>query len=105
MKEYIYQTDGKERYVGNYDREKNMFTTERKYSKHYMRKYKAWGLDKGLLEKYKAKNVKIVIVDTENKKRYETYTNVFIEKGITNEYWEHLQQVFLPLEHFRVSDI
>ena len=99
-KVYITQEDNKKRNIGTYDTEKNLFLSVRSYSRHFMRKYQGYGLDKKVLVDLVSKNSRIVIFDEELNIRYETTAKIFWNKKIENHYWKHNTQCFMSILYF-----
>ena len=83
----------------SYERE---FTSHRRKSKHLFKKLNAWGLDGKAFEKIQERGGKIVIIETEEKKRYTTWPSMFEKFGAWFEFGSHGKQIFLPLEYWEV---
>jgi hypothetical protein len=69
-------------------------------SKHLLRKWNAWGIDKAVVDSLIRNGIKQIIVhEKEENIDYETSVKDFVEKGIKEDFG-HGDQIFLSLENF-----
>jgi hypothetical protein len=70
-------------------------------SKHLLRKWDAWGIDKTVMDNLIRNGIsKIIIHEKEEDFDYETSVKDFVEKGIEEDFG-HGKQIFLPLVNFQ----
>jgi hypothetical protein len=96
----ITQEDKIDRNIGTYNKSSNTFTSIRHYSRHFMRKYEGWGLDKETIEILAKNNSTIIIIDVENHIKYIVNANIFLQKGIEANFKSHKKQLFLNKNQF-----
>jgi hypothetical protein len=71
-----------------------------KKSKHLLRKWNAWGIDKAIVDSLMRDGVqKIRVHEKEENIDYETSVKDFVEKGVEGDFG-HGKQIFLQLEYF-----
>ena len=76
------------------------FTKRVKKSKHLLRKWDAWGIDKTVLDTLMKKGIQdVVITEAEENIIYSASVKDFEEKGIQADFG-HSKQIFLPLTNF-----
>ena len=81
------------------------FSKKVKKSKHLLRKWEAWGMDKKVLDDLVCNGVqKVIIHETEENKDYIVTVKDFAEKGIEADFG-HSSQVFLPLVYFNRDNV
>jgi hypothetical protein len=84
----------------------DVFCRNVKKSKHLLRKWNAFGIDKAVLDNLIRNGIqKIKVHETEEDIDYETSIKDFVEKGIEAEFANCGKQIFLPLENFDKKDI
>lgn len=72
-------------------------------SKHLLRKWNAWGIDKSVVDSLVRDGIqKIIVHDKEEKINYEISVKNFVEKGLEADLG-HSMQIFLPLEYFDMT--
>lgn len=99
----IKESNGVKKVIGVYDDITNEFTTQRNGSKHLLRKYNAWAIDKKLVETLLVpKKALIVIQDTKAKKEYRISSEEFMELSSEITYYEHREQLYLHRDRFQV---
>jgi hypothetical protein len=77
-----------------------IFSKKVKKSKHLLRKWDAWGIDKALLDTLVKEGIQdIVIRETEENINYSISVKDFAEKGIQADFG-HSEQIFLPIAYF-----
>lgn len=103
MAKIVIKEGTKEKVIGDYDRNKNVFTTTRDYTKHLIRKTNSWAIDYKLLKELLVpNNATIKIRDTKRRKTYIVSAKDFYNLGREIEYLNHRKQVSLNLNNFEV---
>ena len=74
------------------------YYSKREFSKHFMRKFNAWGIDNDILKQFDGVN-HIRILDDENDEVYATTVEEFKKHAIGADYGHGLQ-LFLPLDYW-----
>lgn len=69
------------------------------HKKHFMVKYRAWGIDAAMLEELKDRCDVIQILDERSKVFFWARYEDFVQKGVKDDFG-HGVQVFLPLQHW-----
>ena len=101
MKVTITESDGKKKYIGNYDPDTNVFSKKVKYSVHFFKKLNAWGIDAGYYTNVlKDNNSLIIVYDEENQRRYITTARIMAKRGEYKHYKPHRSQIFLVLHYW-----
>lgn len=82
-----------------------IFSKKVKRSKHLLRKWDAYGIDKSILDELVSNGVqKVLIYETEDNKEYLTTVKEFAERGIEADFG-HSPQIFLPLVYFNKDKV
>ena len=92
----LYLSNGERRTAGKFDAATGTLISRRQYSKHYFRIHDGWGIAKEVLSMPELK--KVVIIDTQFKRRYESPVSRILEKGKTVQYDKFEEQVVLKNE-------
>ncbi len=83
----------------------NVFEKRVKKSKHLLRKWDSWGIDKVVLDSLVRDGIqKIIIHETEEKIGYSIPVKDFAEKGIEADFG-YSKQIFLPLVYFDKENV
>jgi len=83
----------------------NVFEKKVKKSKHLLRKWISWGIDKSVLDILVRDGIqKIIIHETEEKIDYSVPVKNFAEKGIEADFG-YSRQIFLPLVFFDKDNV
>lgn len=99
----ITESNGDRRKIGIYNDKTNEFITQRNGSKHLLRKYDAWAIDKKLVVDILApKKALIIIQDIKSKKEYRIHANEFLDKATETTYYQHRSQLYLRRDMFEV---
>jgi len=82
-----------------------IFSKRVKKSKHLLRKWDAWGIDKTVLDTIVREGLQdIVIHELEENIVYKVSVKDFVEKGILADFG-HSNQIFLPIVNFNKEKI
>lgn len=93
---YITDLSGEKRHVGDFDENDLTWYIERKYSRHFMHKMKAWGLDHETFRELVCKGLrKVVIYEREEKKHYTADRKVIEEMATFYQFGLNKLQIFL----------
>jgi len=92
----LYLSNGERRTAGKFNADTGTLISRRQYAKHYFRIHDGWGISKEVLSMPELKRV--VIIDTQFKRRYESPVNRILEKGKTVQYDKFETQVVLKNE-------
>lgn len=101
----IIEADGEKRVIGKYDTEKKVFTCDRNKSEHFMRKWNAWGLDKGVVDFLSANHAVIALRDKETKWEYKCEAIDMVLKSKVEEHSKHRPQYFLNISEWEVVKV
>ena len=83
----------------------NVFEKSVKKSKHLLRKWNSWGIDKTVLNSLVRDGVQeIVIHEKEENLDYSVSVKEFIQEGIEGDFG-HSKQIFLPLVYFNKDNV
>ena len=95
------EKDGSKRIIGSYDTEKKVFTTNRHKTKHLLRKYNAWGIDKKFITEHLVPwGATIRIIEESTKKVYTITAKDFLKYGQEVNYYEHNPQLCVKKDYF-----
>lgn len=101
----ITEANGKKKIIGTYDDKKNIFTTKRSLTKHLLKKYNAWALDKKLVETILApKGAIIVIHETSERVEYRINASEFLDLAREVNFNEHRPQLYLHRDKFQTLE-
>jgi hypothetical protein len=104
LKDIIVKEDnGVKKRVGRLNESDNIFITKRDSTKHLLRKYNAWAIDKKLVEEILVpKNTLIRIESLNERKIYELHAQEFVALAKETDYYQHRPQLYVNKEKFRV---
>jgi len=103
MKIRITQDDRQKRIVGEFVDE--IFYTNRKRSKHFMRKLQAWGIDAKVFDELKERGLKrVVLKDVESNKKVKAEVQDFEKYGKFLHFKPYRAQIFLNEDYWKEVD-
>lgn len=90
---------GEEKFIGML--EGGTLHIQRTKKKHFYRKLNAYGMDRELLEKLQEMDCDTIrLHEKDTDEYYETTLELFLKKGLPNNYAGHGAQLFLPIRRW-----
>ena len=96
----IREDNGVKKHIGRFDVTNNIFTTTRDITKHLLRKYDAWALDKKVVEELLVPYDALIRIKANDGITYEIKAVTFKEKAKEIRFHEHRSQLYVSRAYF-----